>query len=96
MFREAAFRRLCLVTPVTMTEPQRWRICVHLRVNVLFAADLFNEGLDIPRSTRRSCLLRPTGVRRWVSQQLGWPAPLLGKAVLTALDFIGQQRREFR
>ena len=65
-------------------------------VNCLFAADLFNEGLDIPE-VDTVLFLRPTHSATVFLQQLGRGlrrAP--GKAVLTALDFIGQHRREFR
>ncbi len=65
-------------------------------VNCLFAVDLFNEGLDIP-DVDTVLLLRPTQSATVFLQQLGRGlrrAP--GKAVLTALDFIGQHRREFR
>lgn len=66
------------------------------QVNVLFAVDLFNEGLDLP-NVDTVLLLRPTQSATVFLQQLGRGlrrAP--GKAVLTVLDFIGQQRREFR
>ncbi|MCW0213409.1 MAG: DUF3427 domain-containing protein [Pseudonocardia sp.] len=65
-------------------------------VNCLFAVDLFNEGLDVPEIDT-VLLLRPTQSATVFLQQLGRGlrrAP--GKAVLTVLDFIGQQRREFR
>jgi superfamily II DNA or RNA helicase/HKD family nuclease len=65
-------------------------------VKVLFAADLFNEGLDIPE-VDTVLFLRPTDSPTIFLQQLGRGlrrAP--GKAVLTVLDFIGQHRREFR
>ncbi|MGN6330723.1 MAG: DUF3427 domain-containing protein [Motilibacteraceae bacterium] len=65
-------------------------------VNALFAADLFNEGLDLP-DVDTILLLRPTQSATVFLQQLGRGlrrAP--GKAVLTVLDLIGQQRREFR
>lgn len=65
-------------------------------VNCLFAADLFNEGLDLPEIDT-VLFLRPTQSATVFLQQLGRGlrrAP--GKAVLTALDFIGQHRREFR
>lgn len=65
-------------------------------LNCLFAADLFNEGLDLPQIDT-VLLLRPTQSATVFLQQLGRGlrrAP--GKAVLTALDFIGQHRREFR
>jgi superfamily II DNA or RNA helicase/HKD family nuclease len=65
-------------------------------VNALFAADLFNEGLDIP-NVNTVLFLRPTDSATIFLQQLGRGlrrAP--GKAVLTVLDFIGQHRKEFR
>lgn len=65
-------------------------------VNALFAADLFNEGLDIPE-VDTVLFLRPTDSATIFLQQLGRGlrrAP--GKAVLTVLDFIGQHRKEFR
>jgi superfamily II DNA or RNA helicase/HKD family nuclease len=65
-------------------------------VKALFAADLFNEGLDIPE-VDTALFLRPTQSATVFLQQLGRGlrrAP--GKAVLTVLDFIGQHRREFR
>ncbi|MBC3191046.1 DUF3427 domain-containing protein [Pseudonocardia sp. C8] len=65
-------------------------------VNCLFAVDVFNEGLDVPE-VDTVLLLRPTQSATIFLQQLGRGlrrAP--DKAVLTVLDFIGQQRREFR
>nr|WP_308259273.1 DUF3427 domain-containing protein [Pseudonocardia sp. H11422] len=65
-------------------------------VNCLFAADLFNEGLDLPQ-VDTVLFLRPTQSSTIFLQQLGRGlrrAP--GKAVLTVLDFIGRHRREFR
>ncbi len=66
------------------------------RVNVLFAADLFNEGLDIPE-VDTVLFLRPTESATIFLQQLGRGLRrATGKAVLTALDFVGHHRREFR
>ena len=65
-------------------------------INCLFAVDLFNEGLDIP-DIDPVLLLRPTQSSTIFLQQIGRGlrrAP--GKAVLTILDFIGQQHRQFR
>jgi hypothetical protein len=65
-------------------------------VNVLFAADLFNEGLDIPQ-VDTVLFLRPTESSTIFLQQLGRGLRLVdGKAVLTALDFVGHHRKEFR
>lgn len=66
------------------------------RVNVLFAVDLFNEGLDLP-DVDTLLLLRPTQSATVFLQQLGRGLRRTDdKPVLTVLDLIGQQRREFR
>ena len=65
-------------------------------VRCLFAADLFNEGLDIPE-VDTVLLLRPTQSATVFLQQLGRGLRRAdGKSVLTVLDLIGQQRKEFR
>ena len=66
------------------------------KINILFAVDLFNEGLDIPE-VDTVLFLRPTESATVFLQQLGRGLRLTrGKTVLTALDFVGHQRREFR
>lgn len=66
------------------------------RVNALFAADLFNEGLDLPE-VDTVLFLRPTESPTIFLQQLGRGLRQAhGKPVLTALDFVGHQRKEFR
>ncbi|WP_432938304.1 DUF3427 domain-containing protein [Kribbella sp. CA-253562] len=66
------------------------------RVNALFAADLFNEGLDLPE-VDTVLFLRPTESPTIFLQQLGRGLrQASGKPVLTALDFVGNQRKEFR
>ena len=66
------------------------------RVNVLFAADLFNEGLDLPE-VDTVLFLRPTESATVFLQQLGRGLRRTpDKAVLTVLDFVGHHRREFR
>ncbi len=66
------------------------------RVNALFAADLFNEGLDIPE-VDTVLFLRPTESATVFLQQLGRGLRRTrDKAVLTVLDFIGFHRKEFR
>ncbi|MGK4582574.1 DUF3427 domain-containing protein [Kitasatospora sp. HPMI-4] len=65
-------------------------------LQVLFTVDLFNEGLDLP-DVDTLLLLRPTSSATIFLQQLGRGlrrSP--GKSVLTVLDFIGYQRKEFR
>jgi superfamily II DNA or RNA helicase/HKD family nuclease len=65
-------------------------------INVLFAVDLFNEGVDIPE-VDTVLFLRPTESATVFLQQLGRGLRVTrGKTVLTALDFVGHQRREFR
>ena len=67
-------------------------------LQILFAVDLFNEGLDIP-SIDTVLLLRPTESAVLFLQQLGRGlrlSPETGKSCLTVLDFIGQQHRRFR
>lgn len=65
-------------------------------ISCIFAVDLFNEGLDLPQ-VDTILMLRPTQSATIFLQQLGRGLRRAeGKAVLTVLDFIGQQRREFR
>ena len=65
------------------------------RVNVLFAADLFNEGLDVPE-VDTVLFLRPTESATVFLQQLGRGLRRTrDKAVLTVLDFVGYHRKEF-
>jgi len=83
----------------TSTREERTAALRKLRereVNVLFAVDLFNEGLDVP-DVDTLLLLRPTQSATVFLQQLGRGLRRTAdKPVLTVLDFIGQQRREFR
>jgi superfamily II DNA or RNA helicase/HKD family nuclease len=66
------------------------------RVNMLFAADLFNEGLDVPEIDT-VLFLRPTESATIFMQQLGRGLRRTrDKAVLTVLDFVGYHRKEFR
>jgi superfamily II DNA or RNA helicase/HKD family nuclease len=65
-------------------------------VNAIFTVDVFNEGVDIP-TVDTVLFLRPTESATVFLQQLGRGlrrAP--DKPVLTALDFVGHQRKEFR
>ena len=66
------------------------------KINAIFAVDLFNEGLDIP-NVDTVLFLRPTESATVFLQQLGRGLRSTpGKTVLTALDFVGHQRKEFR
>lgn len=65
-------------------------------VNILFSAELFNEGLDIP-DVDTVLFLRPTESATVFLQQLGRGLRRTqDKAVLTALDFVGHQSKQFR
>ncbi len=65
-------------------------------VNVLFAVDFFNEGLDIP-DVDTHLMLRPTESATIFMQQLGRGLRRTReKAVLTVLDFVGLHRAEFQ
>ena len=64
--------------------------------NVVFAADLLNEGVDIP-AVDTVLFLRPTESPTLFLQQLGRGLRLApDKDVLTVLDFVGNNRAEFR
>lgn len=66
------------------------------RVSILFSADVFNEGLDLPE-VDTVLLLRPTDSATIFLQQLGRGLRRTrDKAVLTVLDFVGLHRAEFR
>ena len=65
-------------------------------LRIVFAVDLFNEGVDLPE-VDTVLMLRPTESATVFLQQLGrglrWAE---GKRVLTVLDLVGQVRREYR
>ena len=66
------------------------------KTQALFTVDLFNEGVDIP-AVDVVLMLRPTDSATIFLQQLGRGLRQAdGKDVLTVLDFVGQQRQEFR
>ena len=68
----------------------------HRRINALFAVDLFNEGLDLP-DVDTVLFLRPTESATVFIQQLGRGLRRTrDKAVLTVLDFVGYQNKQFR
>ena len=65
-------------------------------VNVLFAVDLFNEGVDVPELDT-VLFLRPTESATVFLQQLGRGLrQSAGKPCLTVLDFIGNANQKFR
>lgn len=64
-------------------------------LQVLFAVDLFNEGVDLPE-VDTLLLLRPTRSALLFQQQLGRGLRHAeGKECLTVLDFIGQAHQRF-
>ena len=64
--------------------------------NIIFTVDLYNEGIDLPEIDT-VLFLRPTESATVFLQQLGRGLrKSRDKAVLTALDFVGIQRAEFR
>ena len=66
------------------------------RVRVLFAVDLFNEGVDLPE-VDTLLFLRPTESALVFLQQLGRGLRRHErKDCVTVLDFIGQSHRQFR
>lgn len=96
-FSEAGIPALAVTGDTPTSERQRALDDLKSRrVNVLFAADLFNEGLDLP-DVDTVLFLRPTESATVFLQQLGRGLRRTpDKAVLTVLDFVGHQRREFR
>jgi len=96
-FNRAGIPALALTSRSTAQE--RTEAAKKLRdreINVLFTVDLFNEGVDIPEA---DCILflRPTESSTVFLQQLGRGLRLdTGKTACLVLDFIGNQRREFR
>lgn len=66
------------------------------QISALFAADLLNEGVDIPL-VDTVLFLRPTESPTLFLQQLGRGLRLApDKDILTVLDFVGHNRAEFR
>lgn len=66
------------------------------RLAVVFAVDLFNEGVDVP-SVDTLLMFRPTESATLFLQQLGRGLRRADrKPMCTVLDFVGLHRREFR
>ena len=66
------------------------------QVTTVFTVDMFNEGIDVP-SVDTVLFLRPTESPTIFLQQLGRGLRLAdNKPVCTVLDFVGNQRVEFR
>jgi superfamily II DNA or RNA helicase/HKD family nuclease len=82
-------------TPDEVRRASRQQL-VERSVNILFTVDLLSEGVDIPEIDT-VLLLRPTESLTVFLQQIGRGLRRHpGKEQLTIIDFIAQQRREFR
>ncbi len=65
-------------------------------INIVFAVDIFNEGVDVPE-VDTVLFLRPTESATVFFQQLGRGLRLSeGKECLTAIDFVGHMHAKFR
>ncbi|MBK8287087.1 MAG: DUF3427 domain-containing protein [Ahniella sp.] len=65
-------------------------------LRIIFAVDLFNEGVDVPQIDTL-LMLRPTDSATLAIQQLGRGLRRhTNKSVCTVLDFVSQHRREFQ
>ncbi len=94
----AANIRSAVVTGETPRDERRETLDALRRgeIQCIFTVDVFNEGLDIPQ-INTVLFLRPTQSATIFLQQLGRGLRRShGKDVLTVLDFIGMQRKEFR
>jgi len=65
-------------------------------IQAVFTVDVFNEGVDVP-AINTVLFVRPTESSTVFLQQLGRGLRrATDKAVLTAMDFVGHHRKEFR
>ena len=96
-FRSAGIPSVAITADTA--DDERARPCgiwIAVHVNVVFAVDLFNEGVDVP-NVDTLLMLRPTDSALLFLQQLGRGLRRAdGKAVCTVLDFVGSHRKEFR
>lgn len=96
-FRTAGISALAVTGDTPSAERQRALADLREgRLKILFTADLFNEGVDLPL-INTVLFLRPTESATIFLQQLGRGLRrAANKAVLTVLDFVGQQNQKFR
>jgi superfamily II DNA or RNA helicase/HKD family nuclease len=96
-FREAGIAAAAVTGETAVAE--RENALLRLKagdLQVLFAVDLFNEGVDVPEIDT-VLFLRPTESATVFLQQLGRGLrKSRDKACLTVLDFVGNQHQEFR
>ena len=94
---DAGIAAVCVVgstpTEIRRSAPQRLALG---EIAAIVTCDLFNEGVDLP-SVDTLLLLRPTQSPVLFQQQIGRGLRLAPqKESCLILDFVGQQRREFR
>ena len=96
-FNAAGLPALCVVGETPVVEQVRAiRALQAGKVCALVTVDLFNEGVDLP-TVDTLILLRPTQSPLLFQQQVGRGLRLSpGKESCLILDFVGQQRVEFR
>ncbi|GAA2110222.1 DEAD/DEAH box helicase [Microlunatus panaciterrae] len=97
VFQQAGINSRSITGDTPMPDRERWlREWRAGDIQCVFTVDVFNEGVDVP-TLDTILMLRPTESATVFQQQLGRGLRRAdGKALLTVLDFIGQQRREFR
>lgn len=97
VFNEAGIPSLTVTSgPGSAERADALRQLAAREVNAIFTVDVFNEGVDIP-AVDTVLFLRPTESATVFLQQLGRGLRRAqDKPVLTALDFVGHQRKEFR
>jgi superfamily II DNA or RNA helicase/HKD family nuclease len=96
-FREAGLAAAAVTGDTPTVERERALLQLKAgELQVLFAVDLFNEGVDVPEIDT-VLFLRPTESATVFLQQLGRGLrKARDKACLTVLDFVGNQHQEFR
>jgi superfamily II DNA or RNA helicase/HKD family nuclease len=96
-FREAGIAAASITGETNAAEREHALLRLQAgEVQVLFTVDLFNEGVDVPEIDT-VLFLRPTESATVFLQQLGRGLrKARDKACLTALDFVGNQHRQFR
>jgi superfamily II DNA or RNA helicase len=96
-FRRAGIRAVAVTSdPHSADRHKALEDLAKSEVNIVFAVDIFNEGVDIP-DIDTVLFLRPTDSATIFLQQLGRGLRLAeGKDCLTVLDFVGHQHRNFR
>jgi len=66
------------------------------KIQIVFAVDLFNEGVDLPTLTPCFCSDLTESPTLFLQQLGRGLRKSEGKTVCTVLDFVGLHRREFR